>query len=395
MELARAGRAFVLFEASDGVGGRVRTDLREGFRLDRGFQVLLTSYRHIARYVDPAELSPRYFESGALLRFRESFLPLRHPGFHLSQAAEALLSPALPFADKVRMGLLVAGAVSATDRSLLAGTRRAEDRSVRALLEAEGFSRVAVEHFFRPFFGGVLLDNELESSAALFLYDLKKFVTGRAWLPAAGIGAFPEAMARKLPEGSVRLGTRVLGLDRSDGRVVAVQLPGGLRVAVEGVVVALDEPSRVTLLGGERRPTRSVAVVYLRSPRSLYEGRLLVLTPGPDPVVRHFVQLTNVVPEAAPPGVHLISATVLEPAGKGDLVEAAVREIRSLFPGAELEHVATVMVPQALPVQGPGFGAASPPVAFAPNGWLAGDGADGASVEAALASGRRAAEAFL
>ncbi len=40
----RTGVPFVLLEASDGVGGRVRTDTVDGFTLDRGFAIFLTSY---------------------------------------------------------------------------------------------------------------------------------------------------------------------------------------------------------------------------------------------------------------------------------------------------------------------------------------------------------------
>ncbi|MDX2079569.1 MAG: NAD(P)/FAD-dependent oxidoreductase [Terrimicrobiaceae bacterium] len=392
VELARAGRSFVLLEASDGLGGRVRTDKHDGLLLDRGFQVLLTSYPHIARYVDVAELSPRYFDSGALIRHRDSLVALRHPAFHPDGLWESITSPALPVLDKVRLGLLGLGAMAATDASLLRRTRALDDRSVATLLESEGFSRIAMENFFRPFFGGVLLDNHLESSAALFLYYLKKFATGRAWLPAGGIGELPNAMARRLPEGAVRLNSKVTGLVASGDRVEALELADGTRINVDSAVVALDAPSRCALFGWEPPACRSVAVVYFRTHQPLYKERLLVLPPGPESIVRHFVQLTNVVPEYAPSGVHLISATVLDPEKSESEVRAA---IRLLFPGAELEQVATRTVANALPVQRPGFGRPAFRCSVPSNVRVAGDGPDGASIESALASGRRAAEALL
>ena len=57
-----------VLEASDGVGGRVRTDVVEGFRLDRGFQVLLTAYPEARRVLDYAALDLRPFLAGALVR---------------------------------------------------------------------------------------------------------------------------------------------------------------------------------------------------------------------------------------------------------------------------------------------------------------------------------------
>ena len=41
--LKAANKKILLIESSDGVGGRVRTDHKDGFLLDRGFQVMLTS----------------------------------------------------------------------------------------------------------------------------------------------------------------------------------------------------------------------------------------------------------------------------------------------------------------------------------------------------------------
>ena len=44
--LSSSSIPFVLLEASDGVGGRVRTDVKDGFVLDRGFQIFLSGGAH-------------------------------------------------------------------------------------------------------------------------------------------------------------------------------------------------------------------------------------------------------------------------------------------------------------------------------------------------------------
>ena len=80
--LQHRGVDVTLLEASDGVGGRVRTDVVDGFRLDRGFQVLLTDYPEL-RALDLAALDLRRFAPGALVRHRGAFHrvgdPLRRP----------------------------------------------------------------------------------------------------------------------------------------------------------------------------------------------------------------------------------------------------------------------------------------------------------------------------
>ncbi|MDQ1612413.1 MAG: hypothetical protein QOG00_2344 [Pyrinomonadaceae bacterium] len=81
--LAEGGVASTIFEASDAVGGRVRTDQLDGFLLDRGFQVFLTAYPEARRALDYEGLALKPFYSGALVRaggeFKKFADPFRHP----------------------------------------------------------------------------------------------------------------------------------------------------------------------------------------------------------------------------------------------------------------------------------------------------------------------------
>jgi phytoene dehydrogenase-like protein len=67
-DLTKAGLGVQLFESADAAGGRVRTDVVDGFRLDRGFQVLLTEYPEAKRVLDYDALALRRFVPGALVR---------------------------------------------------------------------------------------------------------------------------------------------------------------------------------------------------------------------------------------------------------------------------------------------------------------------------------------
>src|SRR5579872_3319650 len=59
---------FMVLEASDGPGGRVRTDVTpSGFRLDRGFQVLFTAYPVSRRHLSLARLELQRFDPGAII----------------------------------------------------------------------------------------------------------------------------------------------------------------------------------------------------------------------------------------------------------------------------------------------------------------------------------------
>jgi len=81
--LAQAGVSVTVLEASDGVGGRIRTDVVEGFRLDRGFRLFLTAYSEARALLDYAALDLHPFEPGALVwvdgRFFTVMDPTRRP----------------------------------------------------------------------------------------------------------------------------------------------------------------------------------------------------------------------------------------------------------------------------------------------------------------------------
>ncbi len=397
--LQAAGEEYLLVDAADAPGGRVRTDEIEGYRLDRGFQVLLDSYPTARRHLDIPGLRPRYFDSGALLHDDGDFFRILHPLRHPTGALSAALDPALPFADKLHLTALLASTIVHSDDAILARGASTSDGSTAELLTRLGFSETFVRRFAQPFFGGVFLDNDLGTSASLFCYYLKKFATGRALIPARGIGEIPRQLAESLPSTRVRLETRIDRLEVSGNQATAAITTAGESLPADAILLATDEPATRHLLGldpTEARPARGVTAVYFRSTRPLYTGALLVLPAGPNRLVRHLVQLTNVAPELAPDGQHLISATLLDRRGLDDtaLTAAARTEIETIFPEAigALTPIHTTHVPYAQPIQPPGYAANFPNPPKPANVILTGDQIQSCSIESAMASGESAAK---
>ena len=399
-ELHRHGKPFLLLDAGDTPGGRLRTSFRDGFTLDHGFQVVLSSYSAVSKVVDIESLQPRYFESGALLAHGSRLTHLANPLRHPQALFENLTSSAFSLRDKLLLGTLVTRVVMSSDAELLFRCKSTQDLSTQDFLRRFGFSALFVARFAEPFFGGVLLDGDLGTSAGLFLYYLKKFTTGRAWLPASGIAALPSQMASRLPAGSLRLRTRVMALNVKNHRACGVTFENGERIAASSIVLALDEPSLCHLLGRPSpAPAESVAVVYFKSRQSVYPHSCLVLPESGSGRVRHFAQVTNVAPEFAPPGFHLISASVLDFADFTDemLAQSVKSEIAAIFPNASasLQYLDTIRVPYAVPSQPPGF-ANRKPFTDMPKGlYAAGDWASGASIQSAISSGLDSAHSIL
>jgi len=388
--LAEAGRPFRLLEAAAGPGGRVVSDRTpEGFILDRGFQVLLDSYPAARRHLDFPALGGGRFRAGAMFAGRGKPRTLENPLHRPSAVLGALQSGVLSFPDQLRLMRL----------ALMAMTRgkHVSDFSTDALLRRCGFGEEFFVRFARPFFGGVLLDPELQTSAGLFLDYLQRFVTGRALLPARGMGSLGEQLASRLPRGSVHFETRVEALVYRAERVCGVRLLDGRSLDADEVVLAVDEPSTCRLLGqGSPRRARGTAVHYFAADRALYPGAWLCLPPRSEvsPVL-HAALVTNVAPTLAPAGAHLWSVTVLPDHPRAGDVEFVAGEVVSWFQaGAEqLRHLAYVQVPYAVPEQLPGFQRRPAPWGTLPAGLLvAGDAACAASIDAVMASGEEAAK---
>jgi hypothetical protein len=103
--LQAAGLSVVLLEASDGPGGRVRSDVVDGFTLDRGFQIFLTGYPYARTALDYPALDLRPFYAGARVRFAGGWHTVADPLRHFVDGLLSLTNPIGSVADKVNVGL--------------------------------------------------------------------------------------------------------------------------------------------------------------------------------------------------------------------------------------------------------------------------------------------------
>ena len=405
--LHRAGRAVRVLEAADAVGGRVRTDLTaDGFRLDRGFQVLLTNYPETKRLLDYQALNLRKFSSGAVIRLEDGEqTTLQNPWQRPLAAVSALTSPIGSFADKLRILSLVRHVLRHKPDELLA--RPGMD--TLTFLRRYGWSETMINRFFRPFFGGVFLDRELGTASNFFEFVFQQFVTGDAAVPALGMQQIPAQLAARLPIGTVQLNTTVAAIE---GR--AVRLAGGETLTGSAVVLATDGPAAAALLAGAGtgRPApaagrrsetgRPTTCTYFATGGGYSPGRadrLLRLNAAPLPALAHNVAFpADVSPAYAPAGQHLVSVSTHGEHGlpEAELTERLRAELAAWFgPAArQWRHLRTYRIDYGLPVYAAGDPARQPP-RLAEGLYRAGDWSAYPSLNAAMATGREVAELLL
>lgn len=385
-DLVAAGLRVGVLEAGDAVGGRMRTDVRDGFRLDRGFQVVNTSYPQLRARLRLRELRLRPFTPGALVHGPRGRLRVVDPTRRPRDIAGLLTGrQRAGLRDLVAFGLLGGRDLLAPPRLLIRGP----DRTTRTELAAAGISEELVETFFRPFLSGVFLEDELETSSRFFHLIWRSMLRGTLCLPAAGVAAVPEQLAAGLPPGTVRLGTPVERLTDE-----GVLLADGREEAAGAVVVATGPTAAARLLPGLAVPAvRAVTTYYHAAPASpLAEPTLLTDSARR---VLNTVVLSEVSPTYAPAGRALVATSVL---GASDVPgECAVRDVLAELYATDTsgwEPLAEYRVPEALPAMPPPW-PLSRTTRFAPGRYVCGDHRATGSHQGALASGARAARELL
>lgn len=390
--LHRSGIACKVIEAADGVGGRVRTDVVGGYRLDRGFQVLLTAYPELQREADYAALNLGTFHSGAEVRgddgrFHRVADPLRHP----ADGLRTLAAPVGTLADKLRVLRLWASVRAASPEALL---QRDEFTTEEALRYRWNFSDRMIEPFFRPLFGGILLDRQLRASSRMFEFVFKMFAEGYAALPATGMEALPQQLAAALPDPMIRLNTRVGSVK---GRTVVLS-DGEHLEAEHAVVVATEAPEANRLVGGIQ-PTmaRQNTTLYYSAASAPNEAPILVLNGTGAGPINTVAPLSNVAPSYAPPGRALLSVSVvgMPPESDAVLERAVRRQLRDWY-GSRVEaweHLRTYRIRYALPEQAPPYFTPDRRLRLHDGLYACGDHRRTASLNGAVASGREVARA--
>ncbi|CAJ1402307.1 unnamed protein product [Effrenium voratum] len=416
--LRRSARVEV-FEAAEAVGGRVKTDrvplpgrlsggASEGsFLLDHGFQILIEAYPEVKRLDLKKRLKLRGFAPGAYLAFGGGELrivadPSRSPRYLWRTVASGIAS----FWDILALGMLrlrqvfLEGPYAALERE----GKASSGQSTEAFLRSLGLSRSLVDRFLRPFFEAIYVTPLKAQSAACFQFVLRMLAEGNSSLPEGGMQALPEHLAEGL---ELHLGAPVEQLHAggdSDLERPALRLrgEGGVR-GFDAVVLATDGPAARRLLPElpELPKTASCTWYFAVPGASMPVTEPLIVLNSTDQVEEDGLRLVNVgFPSLvqrsyAPVGWHLAAVTLRNGQGEEGWVR---RQLADLF-GRDVGDWQLLKV-YRIPFHQPGQFPSQlwPPRDPRPSLkgiYLCGDFLAEPTLDSALRSGRRAAEAVL
>jgi phytoene dehydrogenase-like protein len=398
-ELRRRGHDVLVLDASDTIGGRVRTDIVEGFRLDNGFQVVLTAYPEVRRELDLNALDVRAFEPGAVVRSKGEFHHVSDPLRNPSAALKTLAAPVGGIIDKLKLLAMVHDVRSGSIGDLWA--RPASSSMAR--LRDKGFSDQFIATMLAPLYSGIFLERDLATTSRKLEFVMRMQATGDVGLPSGGMSALVTQLADTIPTESIKLRARVtvVGSD-------AVTLDDGTRIGTRSIVIAADEASAHALLAGSSdsgasalpRPGQgasaapSCTTLYYAMQTPPHTTPVLILNGDGAGPVDNAAVLTNVQPSYAPDGLSLLQATHIgTPVVDDTAFEAMVRSQLTEWFGAPVQswrHLDTRRVSHALPFHTAGVDVTPRAVQAAEKIWACGDYLGGGTLNGAMASGRAA-----
>ena len=380
----------LVIEASDRVGGRVKTDEQEGFKLDRGFQVLLTAYPEARRHLDYDALNLHYFNPGALCFNHKRKFRVRDTNRDQKGVFTMPFSPVGNFMDKLR----IAKANARLRSTGLETIFKEKESTTYQYLRKRGFSKKIIERFFRPFLSGIFLEQELSTSSRMFEFVFKMFGEGQAALPAQGMEAIPQQLKSKLQRCEFRFHSPVKTVHKG-----AVELQSGEHIRGKQVIVATPPEDLLPQMQGSTQ-WNGTACFYFSAPRSLLKSKVIALSYRKEGLVNNFAVLSDVAPDYSPDDQALVVVNLRSnPQRSVEKTTTAIKEeLKPVFGKnvEQLRYLKDYWIPRALPVPDSFQYKNSFEESRVQDGiYLAGDHLLNPSLNAALISGENAAKALV
>ena len=378
----------VILEATASVGGRVKTDIVEGYQLDHGFQVLLTSYPAAQKFLDYQSLELQSFLPGAAIFKAGKEFQIGDPLREITLLLPTVFSSLIPFMDKIKILQLNLK----LQRKSISDIFAEKEKTTLQYLQEFGFSDEVIAQFFRPFFSGIFLETQLKTSSRMFEFVYKMFGTGNAALPKAGIQAIPNQLANKLKRTKILFNIKVDAV--KDGEI---QLEDGTILPSDFTIIATDSTNLLPNLPTEKLHWKSCFTLYFETEKRIISKPLIGLLPKENSLINNIFYNTS-LKTAQNGGKELLCVTVIDTQNlkEDQLTDQVKSELKEHFNIEILRLIKTYEIPKALPdLNNITYNLNPAETRYSDKIFLAGDTLVNGSLNAAMLSGESAALAVI
>jgi phytoene dehydrogenase-like protein len=390
--LHRQGRKVLLLEASNRAGGRIKTDSHEGFLLDRGFQVLLTAYPETQTLLNYTDLKLKKMLPGATVLYDGGSFEIADPFRRPSAAFATLFAPVGTLKDKINTLWLKNKLQKLTIEEIF---EQPEQTTLKQLANY-GFSQKMIQRFYAPFLSGIFLENELKTSRRMFDFVMKMFSDGDVAVPEFGMEEIPKQLVAMLPECSIQYNMKVITID--DNSVITED--GTVMEANQILLATTANNLTQKYFPKQKMTSHQVTNIYFEANEAPTEKAVVILNASTKKKwVNILTVMSNVSKAYAPKGKVLISVSFngIPTIDDATLAENMKQELKQWY-GEKVNSwkmLKAYRIEYALPTQESVRNTIdTSEIKISDTLFICGDNLLNGSINAALKTGRLAAEAM-
>ncbi|MFT4661235.1 MAG: protoporphyrinogen oxidase [Patiriisocius sp.] len=339
--LEQNGFSPVIIEATDRVGGRMKTDVVNGYQLDRGFQVLLTAYPAAQKYLDFDSLELQKFLPGAVIFKNGKQKIIGDPLRDVNLIFPTIFSGIGTFMDKFKILKLN----MRLKKKMMSQIFSENEQSTYSYLMDLGFSKKMIDDFFKPFFSGIFLENKLDTSSRMFEFVYKMFGEGYAALPKGGIEAIPKQLSQILCKTTFKFDTEVLSVKEKE-----ITLSDNTKLESHFTIVATDSRNLISSLTNKTTEWKSCDTIYFETESRVIKKPLIGLITAHGALVNNIFYCSSLNTNATP-NKELLSVTVIDNQNLSDeiLIERVKIELKEYCNIDSCKFTKHYKIPMALP----------------------------------------------
>ena len=331
----------IILEASDRAGGRVKTDIKKGFQLDHGFQVLLSSYPAAQKYLDFKALKLQKLKPGAVIFKKGKQQIIGDPLRDISVLFYTLFSGVGTFSDKFKIFQLNMKLKKKSIETIFSSN----EISTKAYLQEFGFSSQIITQFFTPFFTGIFLENELTTSSRMFEFVFKMFGEGLAVLPKGGMEEISKQLVSNLKNTTFQYNTQVTSV--SDEEII---LHTGDKLVSTATIIATDASKLVKNAPSKNLSWKSCQTLYFTANKRVIEKPMIGLVSKEDSLINNIFYHTSVATHSNN-NEELLSVTVVNEhqLSEEQLIATVTKQLQEECTIDYLTFLAVYHIKKALP----------------------------------------------
>ena len=331
-----------VIEATDRAGGRIKTDIIEGYQLDHGFQVILTAYPAVKKYLDYKALDLQNFLPGASIFKANKQSIIGDPLRNVSLLISTLFSGIGTISDKIKILKLN----HKIKKKSLTDIFSEKEQTTISYLRELGFSKEILNDFFIPFFSGIFLENKLETSSRMFEFVYKMFGKGHAAIPKAGMEAIPKQLLNNLKTTTFQYNTKVTSVEEGE-----ITLKNGSKLVSDFTILTIPANSLVSSLKKNSTKWRSCITLYFETNIRVINRPLIGLIAKKNSLVNNIVYNSSLCSTTKPEN-ELLCVTVIDDQGLTnlELVKAVKEELKILCNISVVRLIKQYQINKALPI---------------------------------------------